>query len=153
MERLRAMLVAHGYSQRGSTFYRDADGVRLLVNIQRSASSTRGVIGVTVNLGAVAKEVARRTRGTTDLTSVWDAHWRLRIGFLTTQRQDKWWVVPKVDEAARVGDEMASLIESHGLAALEAVASIDKLCALWRNVESPGRTPGERRRYPELMGR
>jgi hypothetical protein len=129
-----------------------------MVNLQKSVSSSRDFVKATVNLGVfsfpLARSMSRAGWWVRTLVSptVWDGHWRERIGFLLPERSDKWWEIRDTDEAVAVGVEIASVLTTYGLPALAAVASTDRLRALWESGRSPGVTEKQRLDYLRALG-
>jgi hypothetical protein len=154
LEKIQAVLEPHGFHKKGATFTRTiGDDMILLVNLQKSRSSDSRSVRATVNLGVfsfvVSRDCTRPELWSRSLNypSVWDCHWRERIGFLMPQKSDRWWEAQSVEEAARAGEEIAAALTLHGLPALGEVASTDRLRALWERGNSPGLTDKQREEY------
>jgi hypothetical protein len=140
-----------GYRRAGNTFYAERDEVLLLVQIQRSTTSSAGRTLITLNLGVYLKCLADRTGPTGRGASIPGCHWRERIGFLTPERRDRWWPVTDEASAGQVGHEFASILREAALPALESLASAAALRETWRSGRSPGLTDVQRQRYLEML--
>ncbi len=110
-----------------------------MVDLQSSTGSSRDALRVTCNLGIRVDRLADRPG-----PSVWDAHWRVRIGSFLPDPHDHWWECTSDEEARQAGRETAGQVESRVLPAMEQLATPGALVALWSSGRSPGLT--ERRR-------
>lgn len=154
LERLHAILKPCGFRKKGATFTRTIDDdVALLVNLQKSTGSDSASVRATVNLGVFSFVVSRACdhqdlwRHASATPSIWNCHWRERIGFLMPDPSDRWWTVTSVEEATKAGDEMGAALIRYGLPALDQVGSTDRLRALWARGESPGLSEKQREEY------
>ena len=136
------VLKPRGFRKSGLTFSAARSGVTLLVNLQSSTGSTQAALKVTCNLAIQVDRLADRPG-----TSVWDAHWRERIGFFLPEPRDHWWACGIDDEARQAGREIAAVLESRALPAMEQLASPAALAALWSSGRSPGLTERQRLDY------
>jgi Domain of unknown function (DUF4304) len=137
------LLKRHGFRKSGLNFAAPRSGVALLVGLQSSTGSTRESLRVTCNLGIRVDELSAVTGA-----SVWDAHWRRRIGFFLPEPRDYWWVCSSAEQARAAGQEIAGLLEAQALPAMERLASPAALATLWSLGRSPGLT--ERQRVENL---
>jgi len=133
------LLKKHGFKKNGMTFTAMQSGVTLIVGIQSSTGSTQDSLKVTCN---VAIQIDQLSTGTG--ASVWDAHWRKRIGFFMPEPYDHWWGCKSEKEADRVGQEIATLLESQALPKMMELASPFALATLWTSGVCPGLTEMQR---------
>lgn len=122
IDALSGVLRPRGYRRRGSTFWRDIAGIRHLVNLQRSASSTALEARFTLNLGVLCPTVLASWDSE---FSVWSAPWRERIGG-SISFFDEWWRVSSEEEARIAAEEILRLLNS----ALQVLERIDSVPAL-----------------------
>ena len=136
------VLKRRGFRKASLTFSAVRSGVTLVVNLQSSTGSSSEALKVTCNLGIRVDRLANRPG-----TSVWDAHWRERIGFFLPEPQDHWWECASDDNARQAGREIAALLEAKAIPAMEQLASPAALAALWSSGRSPGLTERQRVDY------
>lgn len=146
-ERVYSVLRPRAFKRKGSYFFCAQADVMILVQLQKSVSSTSESIRVTVNLGVFSKTVARKLGIAIEHPTFPDCHWKSRIGFLSSEKKDKWWEINSENDAQRVGDEIASLIASNGLSALGTVDSTEKLRDFWARGGYGGLSETEREDY------
>ena len=108
------VLKPRGYRKTGLNFSAGRSGVTLLVNLQSSTGSSQAGLKVTCNLAIRLDRLADRPG-----TSVWDAHWRVRIGFFLPEPRDQWWACGNDDNARQAGRDIAALLETRALPAME----------------------------------
>lgn len=140
-----------GFRKSASTFTRDAGDVLQIVNVQKSTASHATRVKVTVNLGLWLKQLAPLRAGVPDKGNIWSAHWRARIGDLSSDSTDLWWEAGTQAEGEEVGRELISRI-LHALPDMEALSSAEALRQLWQTGRSPGLTDLERQRSLKLIG-
>lgn len=126
---MREVLRPAGFRKQGLTFFADRGDVLLLVNLQSSSSTSKIRMKITVNLGAFSRVIAGEEGAPPNARSLWDAHWRERIGCLAPKREDKWWTVESDAEAEEAGAAIASILRDKGLAALETLCDAGALNA------------------------
>lgn len=151
---LRAFLSPHGFRRKEPTFTAERGDLFLLVNLQRSTSSTKDVLILTLNLGVYSVLLADRAREEGQFappSSIWACHWNRRIGGLMPGNSDQWWRLARDGDAALVEKELLEGLERYGLPALEGVASTARLRALWETGASPGLTDKQRQDYLALL--
>ncbi len=84
-----------------------------------------------------------------------EAHWWQRIGALGpdgSNGADIWWEARDAAEAKAAGDQIAELLRTNALPALDAVSSTDKLKAYWQGGGSGGLSEKLRRTYLAALG-
>jgi len=136
------LLKPRGFRKAGLSFSAACPGVTLLVALQSSTGSTRANLQITCNVAVRLDQLATGPR-----LGVWDAHWRLRIGFFLSSPHDHWWPCTSDEDARCAGQEIAALLESPGLPVLEGLASPAALAWLWSSGRSPGLTEWQRAEY------
>ncbi|MBI3313387.1 MAG: DUF4304 domain-containing protein [Candidatus Omnitrophica bacterium] len=147
-EKNHELLKPIGFHKKGLNFLCDrADDVVLVIQLQSSSKTTKNFLVMTLNLGVFSKILSKKLGAEIKKPTIPDCHWRERIGNLSEYRSDKWWEVKNELEAYAVADEIVKLIKKHGLPALEAVDSTEKLKELWEGGFSPGLHKSERQHY------
>jgi hypothetical protein len=136
------LLKRRGFRKAGLNFSAPRPGLTLLINIQSSTGSSQGSLKVTCNLGIRVNRLATRPGA-----GIWDAHWQERIGFFLPEPRDHWWVCTSDGDAQQVGREIADLLETRALPAMEQLATPAALAALWSSGRSPGLTEHQRVEY------
>jgi hypothetical protein len=136
------LLKARGYRKFGHNFSAVRTSATLWVNLQSSTSSTKAHLKITCNLGIVLHPLTDESR-----RSVYDAHWRERIGFFLPDPHDRWWICGSDSEAITAGQEIALLLENRALPEMDHLASPEAMAALWSSGRSPGLTDRLRRDY------
>lgn len=130
-----------GYKRKGSTFENKTEDVLLMVNIQKSAKGGARQTTLTVNLGVfiLSEKLGQLNRRPT----IWDCHWRRRLGNLLPRPADQWWQIEDENSAYLVAHEIIRLLGEFGFPALDRVSSSAKLVSLWQTGQSPGLTEFE----------
>src|SRR5690349_11983519 len=96
-----------GFKKSGTNFTRDYGEVYAMLNLQRSSASTSDMAIVTVNYGVYLKAVDTfLQRPSKKVASVYDAHWKRRIGRVLPQVDDKWWTLESEQDAGEAGGEI-----------------------------------------------
>src|SRR5262245_1071001 len=140
-----------GFKKKGSTFVADRGDVLQVINLQKSTSSTADTRIVTINLGIYSKTLAGRLETASSVTSVWDCHWRERLGFLGPEPMDKWWTMQSEADAHKAGQEMIGLLTERGLPLLDGLRTTEQLRVLWATGNSPGITETMRDQYLSIL--
>jgi hypothetical protein len=135
-------LKLRGFRKVGLNFSAARSGVTLLVSLQSSSGSSQGSLKITCNLGIRVDQLADRPA-----LSVWEAHWRERIGFCFSDPHDHWWECASDEDARKAGQEIAALLEAQALPIMEQLATPGALVALWSSGRSPGLTEPQRLDY------
>jgi hypothetical protein len=147
---IRGAIKPLGFRSRGGCFQRQADRVIHLVQLQKSVTSSENLVRVTINLAIWVPILAEVRAGRPDPPSPAAAPWRERLGFAMQPPGDRWWTATSLAEAEAVASEMAAALLSFGIPALDSVASVEALKALWR----AGISPGHAAKYRDyLLGR
>jgi len=133
LSEMRGLLKPLGYLKKGLIFEKDYSQIIHLIGLQKSRDSTALAIKVTVNLGVWLKSLTPIRAGRPDRPSVWDAHWRYRIGHLLPEKCDKWWWVTNDAEAQMTAKEICSALNKFALPKLGEIQTEDDLVSLWRN--------------------
>jgi hypothetical protein len=135
------LLKQEGFHKSGILFSRALPEITHLIGFQKSNTSSAYSIKITVNLATWLPALSKGK------PNIWDAHWRERIGHLSPQQTDLWWVIDSPECAQRVGEEIANLIQRWGLPAINELTTQGSLIKLWSSGSSPGITDLMRRQY------
>lgn len=137
-------LKSHGYRPFGhNTFALENADVFMLVNLQKSRSSTAETLECSVNLAVYSKAIAQHL-GYTRRPIITDCHWHASIQEVMPNPSDTWWIISNEREAAVIGREITEAIERFGLPALATVDSTEKLRSLWSAGQGRGLSKGKR---------
>lgn len=144
---LSGVLSPHGFKKRGGAYVVDGPDVVLMIQVQKSTSSTKDKAILTVNLRIFSKTIAARLGYPIDRPSISTGHWRVRIGELGPTQNDYWWPLSNEAEAAKAEEEIKTILKETGVPLLLSLSSTDRLLALWKTGKSPGITPTQREDY------
>ncbi len=139
LTKLHEVLKPIGFKKKAHNFLNKQNDVYLIIQLQSSMSSYANHLKVTVNLGVFSTLISQRS------PSVWDSHWRQRIGFLTKERFDKWWTITTFEEAEKYGEEISNLAREKAVPLLFSLDSTEKLIQLWEKNEGEEITEGRRK--------
>jgi hypothetical protein len=92
---LETPLKSEGFIKKGETFYLYRNNNWGLINFQKSKSSSTEKISFTFNLGITSTRL-RKVINNVDIEvkpSIEDCHWKKRVGFMLSQKQDHWWQI------------------------------------------------------------
>lgn len=82
-----------GFKKRKSTFYIKNEGNFGLIDFQKSRDSTDNEIKFTINLGIYSVSIGEALQDDGNIIpEIDDCHWKQRIGFLFSNRNDHWWI-------------------------------------------------------------
>jgi len=138
-------LSAHGFAQRGLVLHKRAGNSAALVEFQLSDKTSKECVAFTVNLGIVCGELSDGTLPRN--ASVMNAHLRQRLGFLLSDRADKWWQITAHTNIITIANELSAAIEERALPYLNEYLDSRSLVALWESGKSPGLTAVQRARF------
>src|ERR1044071_2780649 len=137
---LKRLLTPLGYRKNGSLFSRQLADVVHLIGLQSSQGTTASKVVLTVNLAIFVPSLVDPDMRQHAKPSIWEAHWRERLGFAMPETRDKWWSITSPAEANAVAQEIASHLGSVGLTALAELSNVDALSRLWESGRCPGLT-------------
>jgi len=140
-------LVAEGFKRKGPTFTCLSDLNLLLVQVQKSTSSTSETTRLTVNLGVVCGPLLPPRRDELKKSTFEDCHLRLRIGDLLPSQPDKWWDLSSEADVQRACLELNTLLVEKGLPYLRKFLTPESLLRMWETGESAGITEFRRLKY------
>ncbi len=150
LNRMHLVLKPMGFRKNGSTFSAETNDVVLFIQLQSSSKTTSTKLVATVNLGVFSQTLATR-EGNTRKPNIWDAQWRMRIGFLRSLPRDKWWEISSEREAIKAGEELAKILELRALPQFSTISSTERLKHLWETGRSPGLTEYRRQEFLQLL--
>jgi Domain of unknown function (DUF4304) len=133
VDALSRVLRPRGYRRRGLTFWRDSDGVRQFVNLQRSTSSTALAVRFTLNLAVLCPKALASWEPE---FSVWSAPWCARIGAFISS-EDKWWQATSEEEASVAAAEILHTLSNSAMQVLEEIDSVPALIEALRRGGMP----------------
>lgn len=142
-------LSVHGFAQRGLVLHKSAGNNVALVEFQLSDKTSKERVVFTVNLGIICGELS--DGAVSRKTSVMDAHLRQRLGFLLSERADKWWEITAQTNVIALANELSATIEEHALPYLDEYLDSRSLIALWESGKSPGLTAVQRTRLLDQL--
>ena len=137
---VHAAVATHGFRRKGQLSTRHANGLVNMMGVQSSTSSTSVQATVTVNL-AIWCEALAHVR-----PSIWDVHWRMRIGEVMPNRSDVCWSLNRAN-ASVTALQVADAVTRYGIPTLDRISTPTDLRTLWVAGSSPGLTAMQRSRY------
>ena len=120
-----------------------------LIDFQRSTKSSSERVVFTVNIGVWSDRIARSSSTSTksEPTTIEDCHWRERIGFLSPDRQDKWWLIESPSDMDAIHTTLLPLLENVAVPSLLRHLSDAVLRDEWLEGNAPGLTTLQRLMY------
>lgn len=149
--RIERTLKAAGFQKRGGQYSANRNDVVLLLQLQRSVSSTKENIRITLNAGVFSPSIAKTLGFAITNPKISNCHWSERLGYMLPIHKDVWLEVHNEDQAREVGDELAEALDNYVLPALNAVDSNSKLKSLWSGGKSNGITSIQRQDYLKAL--
>jgi len=140
------LLKPHGYRKKGIIFARSFETAIALIGLQSSQASTANSLRATVNIAVWLPRLAPIRRGIPDRPTIWASHYRVRLGHLMPEQDDKWWTCASYDAAHQAAGEIRSAIATFALPALDEVSSESSVLAFWKAGHHGGLTEHERAR-------
>lgn len=119
------VLQGRGFKREGLTWSRDYDGIIQLLNLQRSRFDAPGTFDVTLNIGIWIEHVWKIcwNKPVPKVIRVEECFPQFRIAQLLSdfspKTKDKWWRGTNLDDADRIGKELAILVKNRVLPFLE----------------------------------
>jgi hypothetical protein len=142
-----------GFRRSGTNLYAiNADTIHV-INFQSSRDSCADEVIMTVNIGVYSIPLAVKLEKLTNKPSVWDCHWRARIGDFTTENDDKWWHITDGRQVRGIAEEIAAIIDIRVIPTLNGLLTTSDLAAYWRSGGYGGLTEGTRQDYLDLLAR
>ncbi|MBO9707828.1 MAG: DUF4304 domain-containing protein [Caulobacter sp.] len=139
-------LKPHGFSKRGNAFRRLSSGNAIVVEVQRSQSSTNDFVRFTFNVGVVSGRLLEERQPDVSKVGAMDAHLRERIGQFLANPADKWWELDAGTKPIDLVTDLAPLLDA-AVRFLQAHADDAQLIELWESGQSPGLTDFQRQRF------
>jgi hypothetical protein len=146
-------LLRAGYARSGATFRKVVSSNALIVNFQKSSTSSSSDLKFTINLGVVLGHLLDPERSTITRATLEDAHVRERVGALLPGMGDLWWDVNGQTHLDLLTKEISDLIVVAVIPHLDGLASTEAVERLWKSGRSPGLTGKMRERYLDELHR
>ena len=142
---ITATLKERGFSQKGTSYFLPRSDNWEVLGIQKSRRSTADEITFTINLGVCSRKLLEYfSPGRPQKVSIETSHWRIRIGRLLPERQDKWWVLSANQPLEPLLSELKNCISMYAIPELENHITDEQLCQNWLAGNSPGLTEIQR---------
>lgn len=142
---IEAELRTKGFSRKNQVFYIKKDGNWALIEFQKSQKSDSQKVIFTVNLGIASGRLQEFFTGRSENFPFVDrCQWRQRIGFLTQNQEDKWWIVDSEASVESTSAEVLQLILDIAIPEIERLTTDEELRNLWISQRSPGLTQIQR---------
>lgn len=127
--RLAPLLKAHGFKKKARNFYRECEDRVELINVQASQFNAGAEGQFTVNVGVYFPAISEITDAppVKGIPKEYDCTARERIGFLSSENKDTWWSVDNNVDLNKIGNDLASSVETLCLPWLAKVESLENL--------------------------
>jgi hypothetical protein len=136
-----------GFIRKGSTFTKAVGSNALIVNVQKSTSSSQAEIRFAVNLGVVVGELLDSDRAGPAEVKIEEAHVRTRLDAVMGLPRDQWWQIGPSTDSDALAKEVVSMVRDVALPYLGDLNTTRAVVNLWRSGVSPGLTARMRERY------
>lgn len=141
-------LKTKGWSKKGNAFYLLTTNNWLIIDFQKSRDSSANEITFTINLGVSSTELRKfDEKDISQKPSVWEAHWRKRIGFLLPVNDDYWWPLNENVDLEKLASEIIAALDKFAIPELHNRSSDTQLEQLWLTGASDGLTELQRLIY------
>lgn len=137
---LHALLRPAGFRKRGVTFVRELPGVRHVIALQSSSTTSSDQVVLTVNLGVIAPAALHSWDPPTSASS---GHCRARLGELSPAAIDKWWPITDSASAAAAAREIVALTQEFALPVLDSLSTLSDLLETLDSQRARGLTATE----------
>lgn len=153
LKEIGALLGRQGFVRAKHAFWISQSKNFALIDVQRSAKSTRERVVFTLNLGVWSDRIAgfMPSSSKAQPPAITECHWRERIGFLLPKREDEWWSITQVDDVEVVKRELAPALENVVIPVVLAHIGDEALRDEWLCGEAPGLTDMQRLMYLSIM--
>ncbi len=149
LDRVGNFLKHHNYGKKGNTFYRFEKNNWMLINFQKSVSSSPRKVLFTINVGICStalrktlNEIPQNVKPIID-----DCHWQKRIGYIMAQKQDIWWEVNNNADIEGLANNILLIIDTFVFPEIEQYVSDESLEKEWLNERMAGLTDLQRYIY------
>jgi hypothetical protein len=142
-----------GFTKLHNTFYYPNKGNLGIMNFQKSDKSNSKEIIFTVNAGIWSKRIQNFLGqvGQNKKPDIWDAHWRVRIGNLLSEKNDIWWTFTNGTNIEELGKTILNIVKDYAFPAILEFISDEALRDLWLSGKSPSITEFERLLYLAVL--
>jgi hypothetical protein len=144
-----------GFKKKGATYYRRAENNLMVINFQKSKSSTAHSAIFTINLGVCSTLLWDWSKEYNSnqplLPHASDCHWRIRIGDLLPQQLDHWWQLEDGVPAANLAKEISSILVDRAIPEMDKYIKDENLQQCWLEGHSGGLTVYEMYKYLTVM--
>lgn len=136
-----------GFERHGTMLKSVEDGNALLLDFQRSDTSTKERILFTINLGVVCGDLLDRERTSISKATILNAHLRTRLGALLDPPGEIWWAIDASTDNESLATELVHLLVRRAVPYLFQYKQTQALIALWETGKSPGLTASQRTQF------
>jgi Domain of unknown function (DUF4304) len=144
-------LKPYGFSMNRQTFYCQSQNNWGLIDFQKSWHSGEETLPFTVNLGVASDRLLRFfSPDKIKRPSIWDCHWRIRLGYLMN-KEDVWWKVDEQTSVENLGKEIVNPLTNRAIQEINHYISDESLRDLWISGQSPSLTEFQRLMYLSVL--
>lgn len=136
----------HEFKRYGNSFYQRKTDNWGLIEFQKSTRSTKFEILFTINIG-ICSEAIKQFRDSDQINqkpSFDECQWKIRIGTLIANNEDKWWAINDLTNTSQLVDEIQSHLINIVLPEMQNNMTDEQLMTLWLSGKSQGLTEVER---------
>ncbi|RKE52417.1 DUF4304 domain-containing protein [Sphingobacterium detergens] len=123
-----------GFTKSGTSFVFKYGKNQVILNFQKSNSSSKDEVVFTVNCGIYSDMLNLKVRGESlSKPTTIDCHWQHRIGAFFNEGQDKWWTISNPKQLKEVADDVCADLKGRVVPTLINNCSDEKLKELFLN--------------------
>jgi hypothetical protein len=137
-----------GFDLKGLVFVRERKHILDFIAVQQSRDMQKSGFVFTINIAMYLKGLPP-TSGTE--VDIWTCHWSQRLGLLTPEHTDLWWVIQSAAELGEMAIQIFSLVQEYAIPQLDGMNTPSDFLSYWRSGQSCGLTDGQRLRFLELL--
>ncbi len=152
LSNLKDFLKIKGFSKKGDSFYISNHDNWGIINFQKSTSNSVEMKSFTINIGVFSTKI-EAFMGTYDAKkiSVWDCHWRNRIGLFLPEKKDYWWKIDSQTSIEVLYNEIVNIIDAIIIPNLNKYLSDENIKSNWLDGNSDGVTELQRYLYLTIL--
>ena len=138
-----------GFTKAKQSFYYLYEGNWGIIDFQKSTKTDPSTVVFTVNAGIVSNRILNFLAQIepNKKPDIWDAHWRVRIGYLMPSNTDLWWTIEDGTNITNLGQTILDNIINFGVPEIRKFIKDESLRDLWLSGKSPALTDFQRLMY------
>lgn len=126
VSRLHELLKKHQFKKKGCVFSRELQEVIHYITLQSSSKTTSNHLVVTINVGVYSDALVNKDKWYPQ-PGISSCQWWCRLGELTPDRSEKWWIIENDLDAERTCKEMIDDLMNYALRILDHLRATNAL--------------------------